>query len=178
MTSPSNAFQNPPRLAAWHRISCAPVLAYLKYAALRCAKNATMRLSLAGFERRYPSSRESGFTLIEMLVVIAIMGLVLAMVTSFRQPRSQRLQNQTAARQVAEALRDAHGQAIAEGHPVSPQLPHLPASITVSVQAPPGGIVFAPDGSASGGEILLGTGGSEIAVSVDWLTGRVASNAP
>jgi general secretion pathway protein H len=120
----------------------------------------------------------AGFTLIEMLVVIAIMGLVLAMVTSFRQPRSQWLQNQTAARQISEALRDAHGQAIAEGHPVAPLLPHLPATMAVSVQAPPGGIVFAPDGSASGGRILLGNGASEIVVSVDWLTGRVATHAP
>lgn len=113
-----------------------------------------------------------------MLVVIAVMGLVLAMVTSFRQPKSQWLQTQTAARQVAEAMRDARGEAIAEGHPVAPQLPHLPAAMAMTVQAPPGGIVFAPDGSASGGRILLGSSGTQIAVDVDWLTGRVVTDAP
>ncbi len=136
-----------------------------------------MRLRLEGFERSYPSSPDSGFTLMEMLVVIAIMGLVLTMVAGFRQPHSQWLETQTAARQVAEAMRDARGEAITEGHPVAPVLPRLPASVAIAVQAPPGGIVFAPDGSASGGRILL-TGGGQIAVSVDWLTGRVATDAP
>ena len=114
----------------------------------------------------------------EMLVVIAIMGLVLAMLTSFRQPKSQWLQTQTAARQVAEAMREARGEAIAEGHPVVPQLPKLPAAVAVAIQAPPGGIFFAPDGSASGGSILLGNSGKQIAVNIDWLTGRVATLAP
>jgi general secretion pathway protein H len=123
-----------------------------------------------------PHTRCAGFTLMEMLVVIAIMGLVMAMVANFRQPHSQWLETQTAARQVAEAMRDARGQAIAEGRPVAPLLPRLPASVAMAVQAPPGGIVFAPDGSASGGRILL-TGGGQIAVSVDWLTGRVATIA-
>ena len=113
-----------------------------------------------------------------MLVVIAIMGLVLAMLTSFRQPKSQWLQTQTAAREVAQAMREARGEAIAEGHPVAPLLPHLPADIAMTVQAPPGGIVFAPDGSASGGQILLGNEGKQITVNIDWLTGRVATDAP
>ncbi len=113
-----------------------------------------------------------------MLVVIAIMGLVLAMLTSFRQPKSQWLQTQTAAREVAQALRTARGEAIAEGHPVTLLLPKLPAAITVAIQAPPGGIVFDPDGSASGGSILLGDSGKRIAVNIDWLTGRVATVAP
>jgi general secretion pathway protein H len=113
-----------------------------------------------------------------MLVVIAIMGLVLAMLTSFRQPKSQWLQTQTAAREVAQALRQARGEAIAEGHSVTPLLPKLPAAIPVAIQAPPGGIVFAPDGSASGGTVLLGSDGKQIAVNIDWLTGRVATVAP
>ena len=113
-----------------------------------------------------------------MLVVIAIMGLVLAMLTSFRQPKSQWLQTQTAAREVAAALRDARGEAIAEGHPVAPLLPHLPSAVAMTVEAPPGGIVFAPDGSASGGRVLLGNSGKQITVNIDWLTGRVATDAP
>ena len=124
------------------------------------------------------SNRNFGFTLLEMLVVIAIMGLVLAMLTSFRQPKSQWLQTQTAAREVAQALRTARGEAIAEGHPVTPVLPKLSADIPVAIQAPPGGIVFDPDGSASGGSILLGDGGKQIVVNIDWLTGRVVTVAP
>ncbi len=112
-----------------------------------------------------------------MLVVIAVMGLAMALVVNYRQPHSQWLQTQTASRQLAQALRAARGQAISEGHPVAPALPRLPAGITEAVQAPKGGILFAPDGSASGGQIVLASPGGKITVSVDWLTGRVSTRA-
>ncbi len=121
---------------------------------------------------------ESGFTLMEMLVVIAVMGIAMLLVAGFGPPRSHWLETQAAARQVAEAMRDARGQAIVEGQPVAVRLPHLPLWLAVSVQAPPGGIVFAPDGSASGGRVLLGGPGMDVAVSADWLTGRVQIDAP
>jgi hypothetical protein len=56
-------------------------------------------------------------------------------------------------------------------------LPHLPAWLAVSVQAPPGGIVFAPDGSASGGRVLLDGDGRHVDVTADWLTGAVQIDA-
>ena len=41
------------------------------------------------------------------------------------------------------------------------------------------GISFAPDGSSSGGRIVLADGGRRVQVGVDWLTGRVSvANAP
>lgn len=123
-----------------------------------------------------PYVKKTGFTLLEMMVVLAVMGLVLALVVGFGQPRSHRLEAQAAARQVAAALRDARGQAIAEGIPVAFRLPQLPPWLTVFIQAPPGGIIFAPDGSASGGEVLLDGAGRRTAITTDWLTGRVAIN--
>jgi general secretion pathway protein H len=121
---------------------------------------------------------EAGFTLLEMIVVIVIMGLAMAMLAGFGPPRSHWLETQSAARQVAQAMRDARGRAIVQGQPVALVLPHVPAWLAISVQAPPGGIVFAPDGSASGGRVLLGARGTDIAVSADWLTGKVQINAP
>ncbi len=113
----------------------------------------------------------------EMLVVIAVMALILLLVTGYGPPRSHRLGAQAAARQVAEAMRAARGRAIAQGQPMGLILPHLPNWLAVSVQAPPGGIVFAPDGSASGGQVRLDGEGQDVAVTADWLTGRVQIDA-
>ncbi len=119
------------------------------------------------------NSRQAGFTLLEVMVTIAIMGLVLTMLASFTRPRSHRLEMESAVRHVAQTLRLARGQAIAGGVPVAVTLPRLPAWLAVVVQAPPGGIVFAPDGTASGGHVLLAGTGRRVEVTVDWLTGRV-----
>jgi general secretion pathway protein H len=120
---------------------------------------------------------DSGFTLIEMLVVIAVMAITLLLITNFRQPHSRWLETQAAARQVAAAMRNARGLAITGGQPVAVILPpHLPAWLAVTEQ-PSGGIWFAPDGSGSGGSVELGGGGQNIRVSADWLTGRVQVDA-
>ncbi len=110
-------------------------------------------------------------------MTIAVMGLTLALLASFMQPRSRRLEMESAARGVAEAMRLARGQAIAEGEPVAPTMPRLPDWLSVVLQAPGGGIVFAPDGTSSGGRVLLAGAGERVAVTVDWLTGRVEIDA-
>jgi general secretion pathway protein H len=122
-------------------------------------------------------ARDSGFTLLEMIVVIAVMGIAMLLIAGFGPPHSHRLETQVAAQQVAEAMRDARGRAIAQGQPVAVVLPRLPVWLSVSIQAPPGGIVFLPDGSASGGRVLLGGDRQDVAVTADWLTGRVQIDA-
>ena len=119
----------------------------------------------------------SGFTLLEMLVTIAIMGIVLAVLAGFARPQSHRLALEAATRDIARAMRMARGAAIAGGAPVAFAMPVLPSWLTVVEQAPPGGIVFAPDGSASGGRVLLAGDGLAARVSADWLTGRVVIDA-
>jgi general secretion pathway protein H len=120
---------------------------------------------------------EAGFTLLEMLVTVAVMGIVLAVLAGFTRPQSHRLEMEAAARDVARAMRAARGTAISGGTPVTFALPALPGWLTVAERAPQGGIVFAPDGSSSGGGVLLAGDGQATEVSADWLTGRVDIHA-
>ena len=124
-----------------------------------------------------PSKSQSGFTLMEMMVVIAVLGIILLLVTGYGPPRSHRLEARAAAQEVAQAMRAARGAAIAQGHDVALTMPKISTWLTVSMQAPPGGIVFAPDGSASGGSVVLSGGGQTTTVSAGWLTGAVRINA-
>jgi general secretion pathway protein H len=137
----------------------------------------------------------AGFTLIEMLVVLTILGLTLALVAAHGPMRSAGLEMHSAAGQVADALRLARTRAIASnrrtrfsldpaqhGFQIDGGALHtLPAQLAVLISAtggPPrrdriGGIVFAPDGSSSGGSIELADGQRRTLISVDWLSGRI-----
>ena len=46
----------------------------------------------------------------------------------------------------------------------------LPADVTIAAAEPIG---FTADGSSSGGQIILNGGHRQVAIQVDWLTGRV-----
>ena len=123
-----------------------------------------------------------GFTLIEMIVVLVVLGLALTLVMTHGPMRSQRLDLDAAARQVAGALRLARARAIAEDRAVAVafgargyQLDR-DAPVTWSTDVSPNGarlISFTPDGGSSGGRIVLHGGEREVAIGVDWLTGRV-----
>ena len=138
--------------------------------------------------------RGAGFTLIEMLVVLAILGLTVSLVVARGPPRSAALDGRAAAALVAQTLRGARAEAVAGNRTVSVvfdtvanrvgvaggRVASLPGSIGLSVVATAanaaGGkaaIDFAPDGSSSGGRAVLLAGGRRFTVGVDWLTGRV-----
>jgi general secretion pathway protein H len=122
-----------------------------------------------------------------MLAVLTVIGLALGLVLSRGPMRSPALETRAAADSLAQVLRAARVQAIAEGRPVSfmldarrheyviegarPQALAIATSVTVA--APAEGIRFAPDGSSSGGRIALEDQGHATSVSVAWLTGRV-----
>jgi general secretion pathway protein H len=144
--------------------------------------------------------RQVGFTLVEMLIVVAVMGFALGLVVTRGPMRSQALEMQAAVNEVAQGLRLARSRAIAINSPVrfalDPKLRSfsidsgspttLPHSLTVSMTAvseePLGArlaaIRFNGDGSASGGRIELADGQRRAQVGVDWLTGRISVTQP
>ncbi len=148
---------------------------------------------------RSDRSGEAGFTLIEVLVVIVILGLTAVLVMARGPARSAGLEARAAASEVAQTLRLGRARAIASDRPAVVMLdlsshaltlngaPRavLPAALPVAALLADGSqprlavFGFAPDGSATGGTVVLGRPGRRIRVSVDWLTGRVdVADAP
>ena len=142
---------------------------------------------------------EAGFTLIEMIVVLAVLGLVAGLVLARGAPRSAGLEMRAATGAVAQAMRVARTQAILSNRPVlvlfdsragtlrvgAATARSLPAGTAMNVVSTadlaamqagaggPAGIAFLPDGSSSGGRVELARGARRARVGVDWLTGRV-----
>lgn len=146
-------------------------------------------------EARGRRTRSDGFTLIELLVVLT----VIALLTSLASPLFQRalpgLEFRAAARDLVADLRNARGQALrskrtsfveidvsARSYKVGEDGPlgTLPeaAELTLTVAARErldegrGRIRFFPDGTASGGKLVMRRGQNAIALEVDWFDGR------
>lgn len=139
---------------------------------------------------------EAGFTLIEVLAVLVVLGLAIAILASRGPQRSAALDMRTAAQQVAGSLRLARARAVASNRPVGvtfdvatrsvrldgSQPGILPPGVGINVTAVLGetagarlaAIRFAPDGSSTGGRVELEGYGRRVQVGVDWLTGRVS----
>ena len=138
---------------------------------------------------------QNGFTLLELLIVLVIAALAVGIVLTRATPRNPGLQARLAAAEIAQGLRLTRGRAIQSNRPVGfvvdiahhswridrDQSRALPPDlylglVTVTGEtagASAGEIVFAPDGSSTGGRVELARAGTRLAVGVDWLTGRV-----
>lgn len=136
---------------------------------------------------------EGGFTLIEVLAVLAILGLAIGILAGRGPSRSVALEVRQTANTVAQALRLARSQAIAVNGDVAFVLDvarrgfrvgdgpwqAIPPALDVGVTAVAGEassaarIVFAPDGGSTGGRIRVAGGAAVRVVVVDWLSGRV-----
>jgi general secretion pathway protein H len=139
---------------------------------------------------------QTGFTLIELIVVVAILGLALTLIVGYKPPWSSGLGTRAAAGQLASALRLARSEAIARDSPVSVTIDlaahryrvgqepdrRLPPALTIELLTVAGerrtavesAIRFNPDGSSTGGRVTIGDAVRKFAVGVDWLTGRVS----
>jgi general secretion pathway protein H len=138
--------------------------------------------------RRPRSAASSGFTLIEMIVVLVVLGLTLALFAVRGPMRSRGLELRAAAEQLAQSLRAARGEAITAGRVVDVTLTaggyrigngrlHAVPGVSILASTASGtvqtGIRFAPDGSSSGAIVTLEDRTSRISIAVEWLTGRV-----
>ena len=140
-------------------------------------------------------SRQSrGFTLIEMLAVIVLIAIAVTITAVTLRGRNGRRLDATAQR-IAAGLRDTRIRAMASSKPqwfVVDLRGHtfdapgrdpraLPTGATVQVtsaaqDATRGGVArirYFPDGSSSGGHIVLSDAHHSARVDVDWLTGAV-----
>ena len=145
--------------------------------------------------QRHAAAR--GFTLLEMLVVLAIMALVAALVLPTFGSGVSTSELRSSARQIAAGLRAARSEAVSQRRETflvldlegrrfkvdrDPKEYTLPPRIEMKlftaqrdiVDAKTGAIRFYPDGGSNGGRITVAAGERKFDIDVDWLTGRVA----
>ena len=135
------------------------------------------RHNLRGKERD-----NAGFSLIELIGVLAILTVSIALVLSRAPLHGGRLDLDAAAREVAGSLRLARAQAIVTNRTVFWTAGpagfgvegHSPQRVigTVIIQDA-SAIVFAGDGSSSGGLVFVRSGDRNIGINVHWMTGRI-----
>ncbi len=136
-------------------------------------------------------------TLIEILVVLAIIGLLTALVMPMLGPGVSNSELKSAARQIASGLRLARSEAMATGaerfltldlegrrfmvgsdaraHPLPKDVEmKLFTAQNDLVDDKVGAIRFYPDGGSNGGRVTVASGERKFEVDVDWLTGRIA----
>ena len=148
------------------------------------------------FNARYPS----GFSLIELLVVLLIATLIMTVTPPMLSSAMPGLQLKSTARQLAAGLRYARDRAVAGRSEVkltvdlearSVSVTHrkdgisIPDDLEISLVTAAseledetlGHIRFYPDGTSTGGRVTVSYRGNGYAVDVDWLTGRVSISA-
>ena len=138
-----------------------------------------------------------GFTLLELMAVLLVLATVLtvSLPSITRSTGGSSTELRAAARIVAAGLRQTRDRAITANRAAvmefdvksrrirlglrTRQLPRwgrfgLFTARSERIDATRGTIRFFPDGSSTGGRVMLGTDNRSLSVDVDWLTGRVS----
>lgn len=143
---------------------------------------------------RSETASEAGFTLLEMLLVVAILALATAVAMPILARPSDGVRLQATARNLINALRLTRAMAIARNTGValaidvdkrtfaSPAIrtqsfgPDIMAEVKFAeperMARSTGGFGFFPDGSSTGGDVHLRLRGNEAKICVNWLTGE------
>ena len=137
---------------------------------------------------------QRGFTLLEMLVVIVLISIAAGLVGFGLQQGLKAARERQVVGQMVEALRSTRARAIVSGHTAStefnlqtlsfkaPDRPfrHWPADLQVTLHTAEqagSSVEFYPDGSSTGGNLLLTNGTRRWRIDIGWLTGSVQSKA-
>lgn len=142
------------------------------------------------------TARPSGFTLLELLVVLALLAMTYALIPPMFNVGGSTAELKAGARQVAAGLRNARSQAITSRDEATLTLDvearsfrisgdgktrSLPRQAQIGVFTAQGEVLdastaairFYPDGSSTGGRVTLAMGERKFHIDVDWLTGQV-----
>ena len=137
----------------------------------------------------------AGFTLVELLVVLVIMGLITAIAAPYFGRLAPRLEARATAREVVSVLRSARGLAIRDNREVAVVVdledrfmaigadrrlefgPRMGVRLLTGtaelIDGGSGRIRFYPDGTSTGGRVTVSDDGRDYDVRIEWLTGRV-----
>ena len=140
-------------------------------------------------------ARQSGFTLIELVAVVALIGIALGVISLSFSKSMNSAKVQAASRDLVAALRYTRGQAIVKNRQAALDLDmqnntyqapgkplvKLPQDMRMTLLtadseqtgASSGRIRFFADGASTGGHVSIFAGQREWRVNVNWLTGQV-----
>lgn len=137
---------------------------------------------------------QRGFTLFEMLVVILLISLAVGLLGLGARQAVQAANERRVVGQMVDALRTTRAGAIVSGRAARTEFdlqrltfqapgraPHAwPPSLQVSLHTAEqlaSAVEFYPDGSSTGGNLLLANGSRRWRIDIGWLTGSVQSKA-
>ena len=118
----------------------------------------------------YPKPSQQGFTLVELLAVLAIMALG-AMLLAGRPSGNDSASNLQAKAKLRASISELRAKAISTGTTTQLPLSTLGYGLQPAIGQGSDGLQFWPDGSSNGGVIIDARG--KILFRVDWNTGRI-----
>jgi general secretion pathway protein H len=122
---------------------------------------------------QWASDATTGFTLVEMLVVLSILGVAAAVLATRMADRPAHLTRERTISELQTRVAQARREAVRSGAPtrLDPSAVDPSAAVEEPVFGDGGTLLFFPDGSSSGGLVSVD---SERVLTVDWLTGEAA----